>query len=54
MSITTGISKYNFKNANFDKMNTVLQETDWDQVIGNEEDIEKANENFTKALINAT
>ena len=32
-------------------MRIVLKETNWDQVIGHKQNIEKANENFTRVLL---
>ena len=34
-------------------MRAVLIETNWDQVLGDVQNIKKANENFTRALIHA-
>ena len=34
-------------------MRIALKETNWDQVIGHKQNIEKANENFTTVLLNA-
>ena len=34
-------------------MRIVLKETNWDQVIGHKQNIEKANENFTRVLLDA-
>ena len=34
-------------------MRNALKETNWDQVLGDVQNIEKANENFTRTLIAA-
>ena len=34
-------------------MSAALIETTWDQILGDVQNIKKANENFTRALINA-
>ena len=34
-------------------MRIVVKETNWDQVIGHKQNIEKANENFTRVLLDA-
>ena len=34
-------------------MRIALKETSWDQVIGHKQNIEKANENFTRVLLDA-
>ena len=50
-NITPEISKYNFNNGDHVKMRAVLKEINWDQILGGTQNIEKANENFTRALI---
>ena len=50
-NITAEISKYKFNDGDHVKMRAALKETNWDQVLGDVQDIEIANENFTKALI---
>ena len=52
-SITPKISKYNFNNRYHVKMRAVLKETNWDQVVGDVQNIEKVNENFTRVLLDA-
>ena len=52
-SISPEISKYNFNNGYHVKMRIALKETNWDQVIGHKQNIEKANENFARVLLDA-
>ena len=48
--ITLEISKYNFDNGVHVKMRAALKETNWDQDLGDVQNTEKVNENFTRTL----
>ena len=52
-NINPEISKYNFNNGDHAKLRATLKEANWDQVLGDAQNIEKTNENFTRALIDA-
>ena len=52
-NITPEILKYNFNNADHAKMRAALNETNKDQVLGDVQNIQKTNGNFTRALIDA-
>ena len=51
-NITPEISKY-FNNGDHVKMRVALKETNWNQVLCDVQNIEKANKNFTRVLIDA-
>ena len=50
---TSEICKFNFKRANTSAMKQALTNTNWGLIIGNADNIEHANQNFTNAIIAA-
>ena len=50
-NVTTRIQEYNFNNEDHVKMRPVAKETNWDQILGDVQNIEKVNEHFTRLLI---
>ena len=52
-NIDQEVSTFNFKRADNSVLSRKLDETDWNNVIGGHNDIEGANSNFVKAVVQA-